>query len=238
MGSKNRHAKEILSIILKDRRPNQYYVEPFVGGCNVIDKVVGNRIGADSHYYLIEMWKALCNGYFQPFKVTKEQYNHIRDNKDAYQPFEVGYVGFNCSYSGKWFGGYAGEVKTKIGTIRDYQDEAIRNIKIQINNLKGVQFYNKSYDELEIPPESIIYCDIPYQNTTKYTGDFNHNKFWDWGRLMSKSGHKVYVSEYDAPNDFECIWKKEAKSSLSANGISGGNKISIEKLFRYKDGLK
>ena len=32
MGSKNRIAKYILPIMLKDRKPNQYWVEPFVGG--------------------------------------------------------------------------------------------------------------------------------------------------------------------------------------------------------------
>lgn len=45
MGSKARHAKELLPIILKDRKPGQWYVEPFVGGANMIDKVDGNRIG-------------------------------------------------------------------------------------------------------------------------------------------------------------------------------------------------
>jgi len=45
MGSKSRHAKEILSIILKERKPDQWYVEPFVGGANVIDKVDGKRLG-------------------------------------------------------------------------------------------------------------------------------------------------------------------------------------------------
>jgi hypothetical protein len=30
---------------------------------------------------------------------------------------------------------------------------------------------------------------------------------------------------------FECVWSKEVKSSLSANGKSGGNKNSTEKLF-------
>ena len=44
MGSKARHAKEMLPIILKDRKEGQWYVEPFVGGCNMIDKVNGNRL--------------------------------------------------------------------------------------------------------------------------------------------------------------------------------------------------
>ena len=62
MGSKRRIAKEILPIILKNRKQGQYYVEPFVGGCNIIDKVDGNRIGNDINKYLI----ALCNEQVHP----------------------------------------------------------------------------------------------------------------------------------------------------------------------------
>lgn len=51
MGSKNRIAKDILPIILKERKPEQWYVEPFVGGCNIIDKVDGNRLGSDKNKY-------------------------------------------------------------------------------------------------------------------------------------------------------------------------------------------
>jgi len=47
MGSKSRIANDILPIILKDRKQDQYYVEPFCGGLNVIDKVDGNRIAND-----------------------------------------------------------------------------------------------------------------------------------------------------------------------------------------------
>ena len=39
MGSKNRIAKEILPIMLAHRTPEMAWVEPFVGGANVIDKV-------------------------------------------------------------------------------------------------------------------------------------------------------------------------------------------------------
>lgn len=44
----------------------------------------------------------------------------------------------------------------------------------------------------------------------------------------------MFISEYNAPDDFVCVWQKEAKSSLSANGVIGGNKISTEKLFVLK----
>lgn len=78
MGSKNRIAKHILPIILKDRKENQYYVEPFVGGANMIDKVNGLRIGADNNVYLIEMWKALQKGWKPPKEITRETYNDFR----------------------------------------------------------------------------------------------------------------------------------------------------------------
>ena len=52
VGSKNRLSKDILPLILKNRKPGQWYVEPFVGGANLIDKVDGNRINNISINFL------------------------------------------------------------------------------------------------------------------------------------------------------------------------------------------
>lgn len=230
MGSKARIANNILSIILATRSPEQFYVEPFVGGCNVIDKAANPRIGNDSNHYLIAMWQALQNGWTPPI-IDKEFYNAVRADSGAYTPELVGWVGINCSYSGKWFGGFAGEVGTKINTVRNYQDEARRHTLRQMPKLQGVEFCAGEYTELTIPPNSVVYCDPPYVNTTKYSSNFDHGQFWDWVRNLSKA-HLVFVSEYEAPNDFECVWKKSVNSSLSANGKIGGNKTSVEKLFQ------
>ena len=46
-GNKSRIAKHILPIILNDRKPNQWFVEPFVGGANITDKVEGFRLASD-----------------------------------------------------------------------------------------------------------------------------------------------------------------------------------------------
>lgn len=233
MGSKARFAKEILRIVLRDRKYGQWYVEPFAGGMNILCEVEGNRIANDIHYYLIQMWHELVKGWI-PEKITKEEYNQVRSNQSNYPAHYVGWVGFNCSYSGKWFGGFAGETKTEIGTVRDYQSEAINNVAKQIQKLKGVVFQNNSYYELELPHNSIIYCDPPYEGTTAYKDAMDYAAFWQWCRVMSSKGHLVFISEYMAPDDFECVWQKETKSSLSANGIYGCSKVSVEKLFRYK----
>ena len=230
MGSKARFAKEIIPIILRDRKSDQCYVEPFAGGMNSICEVQGDRIANDIHYYLIQMWIELVNGWV-PEKITRHDYMDMRANMENYPAHIVGWVGFNCSYSGKWFGGFAGETPTLIGTIRDYQAEAIRNVAKQVEKCKGVLFQNKPYYELELPPNSIVYCDPPYEGTTKYANDFDHILFWDWVRNISKQGHTVFVSEYNAPPDFICVWEKVALSSLSANGKVGGSKMSVERLF-------
>ena len=237
MGSKNRFAKELLPIILKDRTNGQYYVEPFAGGMNLIDKVTGNRIANDLNEYVIAFFSKAVNENWMPkFDYSKDEYKFIKKNKDL-DKAETGYVGICLSYSGKWFGRYAGISQTKQG-IRDYRLEAFKNVKKQLPKLKGVKFFCGNYNEFEIPKNSIIYCDPPYKGTYSEVEGYSSNKFnytifWDWVREKSLEGHKVYVSEYNAPNDFVCVWEKKAKSSLSANGVIGGNKVSTERLFIY-----
>ena len=91
-------------------------------------------------------------------------------------------------------------------------------------------FKSGSYLELEIPENSLIYCDPPYANTCRYKDDFNHDIFWDWCRAQTKSGHTVFISEYYAPNDFVCVKEIQHKTILDKNS----QYPRIEKLFRYK----
>jgi DNA adenine methylase len=73
MWSKARFAKELLPIILKYRKPYQWYVEPFCGGCNMIELVDGKRIANDYNEYVAEMWNALVNRNWQPpTEITEE----------------------------------------------------------------------------------------------------------------------------------------------------------------------
>lgn len=94
-------------------------------------------------------------------------------------------------------------------------------------------FLHKPYLQLEIPENSFIYCDPPYANTAEYKAvdSFNHVVFWQWCRDAVKNGHTLFISEYNAPEDFECVWQKEIVSSL---GKDTGSKKGVEKLFRCK----
>ena len=144
MGSKARFAKDLLPIILKDRQPNQVYLEPFAGGMNMIDKVDGIRIANDQHVELMAMWQALIYDNWDPPKsVSEEEYRHIKYNQEQYPKYLVAYVGFN-SFGGKWFAGYRRDKQGK----RDYWSEHYRNITKQVPNLEGIQLSCKSYLDL------------------------------------------------------------------------------------------
>lgn len=226
MGSKARIAKEILPIMLKNRKTNQFWVEPFVGGGNMIDKVDGNRIGSDINKYLIDALIAIRDDIEllpkNNSEFTEEDYKQLKTS-DNYK--YKGYAGFAFSYSGKWLGGWCRDNLNK----RDYVNEAYKNAVKQSPFLQGVNFVNNSYSDLIIPENSIIYCDPPYKDTTSYkTDSFDHDLFWNWVRQKNNENHTVFVSEYSAPDDFECVWQKEIVSSLTKNT---GSKTGVEKLF-------
>jgi DNA adenine methylase len=230
MGSKTRIAKHILPIMLAERKPWQCWVEPFVGGANMIDKVQGKRIGADINPYLIDALIAIRDCVSDLPKTNKEftedDYKQLRKSDDYKYK---GYAGFAFSYGGKWLGGWRRD-KTSIKQ-RDYVAESYRNAINQSPLLQGVRLVNESYLDLQIPENSLIYCDPPYEGTTKYKDGFNHVGFWQWCRNMVSKGYTIFVSEYNAPDDFECVWQKELVSSLTKDT---GSKTAIEKLFRYK----
>jgi len=225
MGSKNRIAKHILPIMLEYRRWFPTWVEPFVGGGNMIDKVYGRRIGADINPYLIDALRDIRDNVNDLPKdnteFTEEDYNKLKTWEYEYK----GFAGFGYSYSGKWMGGWCR------GEGRDYVAEAYRNALKQSPNIQEVAFMVSSYDKLLIPKASLIYCDPPYKGATKYKDNFDHDKFWEWCREMARIGHMVFISEYNAPDDFECLWEKEINSSLTKDT---GSKKATEKLFALK----
>jgi site-specific DNA-adenine methylase len=100
----------------------------------------------------------------------------------------------------------------------------------RLQRLERLELHSKSYNEIEIQKDAIIYCDPPYQGTAEYKeGAFNHKEFWDWVREKSKTNN-VYISEYNAPNDFNSILSFEQKSTLQG-GQQKHNNQPMERLF-------
>lgn len=190
-----------------------------------------NKYGFDNNEYLISFWQEIQKGWnpLTDVDMTKDFYTQVKNNKDKFPKYIVALCGLCATYNAKWFGGYAGIVRAKIGTERNYYDEAVRNVLKQRERLEDIIFDCKSYKDISVE-NALIYCDPPYQNTTKYKDEFNHDEYWEWVREMSKN-NIVICSEYTAPADFECIWSKELTTTLDKSSRSK----AVEKLFKIKD---
>lgn len=229
MGSKNKIAKHLLPFILERLKPEQFYVEPFVGGANMMDKIDHPfRIGADLNYHLIEMWRALQKGWSPPENVSEAEYQYLKAAQDIEDPALVAFVGLLCSFSCKWFGSYA---KNKRGD--NYARQGANPLKKQIPFLQDVDFRCCSYQDLALPPESLIYCDPPYRGTAGYKVGFDNDVFWQWCRGKAAEGHTVLISEYSAPADFECLLEVEHYTTMTKTN----NDKRVEKLFTYNEKL-
>ena len=231
MGSKNRIAKDILPIMLNNHKDCFIFYDLFCGGGNLIDKVPDTYIKIANDYdkdvisalTLIKENLELIPKNNREF--TEQDYKNMKNDKDN---ILYGYVAHALSYGGKKWGGWRRDKVSK----RDYVNEAYKNAVKQSYKLQNVRFLNKSYDNVKLRKKSIIYCDIPYKQTTKYKNKFDYDKFWKWVEEKTKQGFNIYVSEYQAPENFIPIWKKEIVSSLTKNT---GEKKGVEKLFIHKD---
>ena len=237
IGSKNKLSGEIAPVIQSFITDDtKGYLEPFVGGANMIDKIVHeNKIGCDIHPQLIALLnKAKTDIESIPDVILEDEYNKVRKNKSDYEDWYVGLVGFCASFSAKYFGGYARDSKEDV--TGKWTRGAIKNLKKQSVNLTNIEFRCCSF--LDIPTEDInnyvIYCDIPYRDTTKYkTSDFPYDDFYNWVELMSIN-NTVLISEYTVPDGYEVIWSKETRANFDSNRVSGDdNNKRVEKLFKF-----
>ena len=95
----------------------------------------------------------------------------------------------------------------------------------RLQSLESSESSNLSYDEIEIKPNSIIYCDIPYKGTDKYNKiDFDHERFYSW---CKKQTELCFISSYEMPEDFIPIAEFPHRSILCATK----NNPVLEKVF-------
>lgn len=241
MGSKSKYAKYIVPILQKAIDDNNItcYIECFVGGANIIDKIkCEKKIGYDNSDTLI----ALLQQAQKDFSILPEDGSRAMwDEGKAYvkngQPLtsltlaEVGAIQYFGSYNNGGFPrGYAKPTST-----RNYYKEAYQNMKKQIPNLQGIDFICQNYWDLDENTNGcLIYLDPPYQNTKPYTyanqPQMDYKHFWDWVRKISQK-NIVYTSEQQAPADFDIIWEQDVIRTTNLEN----NFRATEKLFKLHE---
>jgi len=204
--------------------PDGIYIEPFVGGCNMITQVNHHtKIGYDANKFLIAVLREARDN---PDNLTKAKcicraaYNYVKANKDLFQNWYVGAMGFFPTYSNKWMGTYFDDLDP------GYFKNSIRSILKQ--DLRSYQLICSDYKNIPIGKGNVIYCDPPYKIYDYYGMPFNHDEFYDWVRKISKD-NIVLVSEYEMPDDFVCIWEMSVKPQINHSA-----RRRFERLFIYR----
>ena len=194
-GSKSRLAKYIVPII-NSYTKNKMFIDACCGGCNII---------ANPKYKIIAQKKI---AYDNNKYLSEQEYNNVKNNKDSYDDWYVGYVGFLASFGAGFFNGYARDNTRNrtLGAYRGICKQDFTDITIKQQDLFDLSAKN-----------AVIYIDPPYKNTKKYKVEFGYQRFWDKSKELAEN-NIVLVSEQIIPNDVEILMTKEIKMTMNAKG--------------------
>jgi DNA adenine methylase len=225
-GGKMTIAKELAEYIRNDSEYGMFF-SPFCGSCAVERLLVQdfaicflNDINKDLIMFLQELYD---NVFEFPITTTEEEYKKLKTAESSAMRCFYGHF---LSFAGKWFGGFSQKYQ-RGDRVRDYNKEARESaIRLQTDLKKGdILFDSKSYDEYT-PFKMCIYIDAPYKSTTDY-GEFDHDKFWNIMRKWSEH-NDVFISEYVAPPDFECVFEIPKRVTMGKNK----SEMKFERLFK------
>lgn len=90
-----------------------------------------------------------------------------------------------------------------------------------------ITFSVLDYEDVSIPEDSVIYCDIPYEDTNVYNKaeGFDYERFYQW---CERQTQPVFISSYQMPTDrFDCIEEFTHRSTLSATA----NNLVTERIY-------
>lgn len=219
------------------------YCEPFCGMLGVyrhipdlFDNTKLKYKAGDVNISVIMMWQALQRGWKPVHKLTKTQYNKLK--QDGAASAEKGFYGHAYTYRGEF-----------LDTYFPHQDSTIKHNVESVcdiaEDLNFVKFSEGSYTQFSRLKGYVIYCDPPYQDTiSRYSEGknrellkFNSDNFWRWCENMSEN-NIVIISSYKAPKNFKKVFSLKTKiTGIRSKNIRSKNirsKNRVEKLFILK----
>jgi len=202
---KRRIAKRIVEFIRADSDAS-VFVDLFMGAGSVVavaasyfEHTVANDLNTD----IVKLYEALHRGWVPP-ELTDAEAKEIHKNLKLVESSPLlTLIGYGCSFGGIRGAGFAGNYNTSKNSL----------IK-KANKTKATYFTSLSYEQVFIPHDSVIYCDIPYDNTQGW--EFDHESFYAWAEAKKED---IYVSEYEhnVPSHLQnrIVWQHECKRHIS-----------------------
>lgn len=103
----------------------------------------------------------------------------------------------------------------------------------RLQSLQRLEISFESYENVKIPENSVIYADIPYQDTDcgSYEG-FDHESFFNWA---AEQKTPVFISSYKVEDErFACVFECEKRS---LNSGKGSGKLMKERIYANAAGV-
>ena len=214
IGGKTKIGKEIAKVLksyLSDKITT--YIEPFCGMLGVMKHMTNSGdidyVASDISEDIILLWNSVKDNSFQYTEINRELYYDLKKSEpSALRAF----AGYGCSYGGAFF-----------NTFEEFRGDNNRRNDITAYNslykidIQDIKFIHSDYKHLKVNENCLVYCDPPYKKTAQEFGgnsSFNSEEFWDTMRLWRSQGITVIISEYEAPDDFKCIWERKRYSPL------------------------
>lgn len=222
-GSKNKIAKDIIELLPSGHR----FVDLFAGGCAMTHAALASgkydcALTNDKFPVRgVDLFKMAVKGEFDDPKYLRlVGYDEFYERRYI-DPWMIAIFGFNSTT--RYFAGKTGQAAqlisknsiTDIITLAQFGCKFPLQVLNRLRKLKDcvdlakVEFAQMDYTDYEFREGDVVYCDPPYRNTENYRHTkqkFDHDEFWDWVRTRD---YPVYVSEYNAPDDFVSIFEKQ-----------------------------
>ena len=119
--------------------------------------------------------------------------------------------------------------------------QALNEIKVSDRLVDRIHPSSLDYSQVEIKPNSVIYCDIPYEGTSSYlsntndklnrtANNFDYARFYSWACSQKEL---VVISSYEIKDDrFICVFEREKISLLNQHNNKKQGKEKLVKTER------
>lgn len=98
---------------------------------------------------------------------------------------------------------------------------------LSLSKIKNIEFYNLSYENVLIPEDSVVICDIPYKDTEEYNNKFDYERFYEW---CKNNKNMVFINEYSMTDDYFYLVKSFKKTQTFSSSLNSKYTYK-EKLF-------
>ena len=219
------------------------YWECFVGMGGVMRHMIGplasqfpnmQFCGTDNNVAVTNFWSAIRSGWEPPSHITPEQYQYLKDTREAKSALHA-FVGYSCGFHSEYFKGCPPPERIALYLYRNH-----KNVRAIQPMMSLANYANRDFFAIApyLPHGFIYYLDPPYKMSGKYDrgfmyqAGFDTDKFWRTATALAQHS-LVFVSETEAPDDWVVVWEKTWNAVANEH-----NYQRVERLFMHQSALR